>query len=56
MKRIPLKDGDEYDAFHGGWRKALRWPRGEIGRIKSKYRRRFRQKEKRMTKAEVDKQ
>ena len=46
MKRIKLIDGCEHDAFTG-WRKYYNWKKGEIKKIKRKYRKRFRQIEKR---------
>lgn len=45
MKRIPLINGDEQDAF-SKHRKYHHWKRGLIKLIKRAYRKRFRQKEK----------
>ena len=41
MKRIPLKSGDELDAF-SKYRKYHRWGRGAIKKIKKAYNKRFR--------------
>jgi hypothetical protein len=38
---IPLRNQEEYDAFTG-WRKVLRWSRGELARIKRAFNRRAR--------------
>jgi len=40
-KRIPMKGGDEYDAFTN-WRRYVYWQRGELKRIKRKYNKRVR--------------
>ena len=53
MKRIPAIDGDEHDAFTG-WRKLLIWKPGQLKKAKRKYRKRFRQAEKKMLKRERD--
>jgi len=41
MKRIPLKNGDEFDALTG-WKQFLNWRPGQRKKIKKKYNRRFR--------------
>lgn len=38
---IPLKGGDEWDAFTG-WRRAIRWRRGALRAIKRRYGKRMR--------------
>jgi len=40
---IPLKSGDEYDAFTR-WRRLLRWKAGQIKKIKQRYNKRLRRK------------
>ena len=40
-KRIPMKGGDEYDAFSKS-RKFLRWKSGQLKKIKRAYNKRFR--------------
>lgn len=39
--QVPLKGGDEYDAFTG-WRKFLYWQPGERAKIKATFNRRVR--------------
>ena len=41
MRRIPMTNGDEYDALTR-WRKVLIWRAGERSAIKRRYRRRER--------------
>ena len=41
MNRIPLKSGDEYDAFTR-WRNIHFWKRGELKKIKRKFTKRVR--------------
>ena len=41
MKRVPLRSGDEMDAFSKS-RKFLRWGRGALKKIKRNYNKRFR--------------
>lgn len=43
--RIPLTNGDEYDALTG-WRRFLHWRASELKKIKTRYTRRLRQKSK----------
>jgi hypothetical protein len=40
--RIPLKSGDEYDAFSKRWRRMVGWKAGTIKAVKNGYRRRIR--------------
>ena len=40
-KRIPMKGGDEYDAF-SKYRKFLCWRSGQLKKIKRAYNKRFR--------------
>lgn len=42
-RRIPMIDGDEYDALTP-WRKYIRWRAGERRRIKRRYNRRDRRR------------
>ena len=46
--RIPLKGGDEHDAFTR-WRQLAHWQQGELKRIKRGYNKRFRKTGKRET-------
>jgi predicted DNA binding CopG/RHH family protein len=41
IKRVPLKSGDEMDAF-SKWRKFLNFKRGELKKIKRAYNKRLR--------------
>ena len=41
-KRIPMKGGEEYDAF-SKYRKFFRWKGGQLKKIKRAYNKRFRQ-------------
>lgn len=45
--REPLKNGTEWDAFTG-WRRFLRWKRGVLRQIKTKFNRRIRREAKRV--------
>ena len=44
--REKMKGGDEYDAFTG-WRRVIKWSRGERAKIKRAFRRRVRRARKR---------
>jgi len=52
MKKIPCKSGDEVDAFSKRSRRLIIWKRGQLKKIKRKYWKRFRQKEKQYGKTE----
>lgn len=52
MKKIPLKSGDEFDAFTG-WRRFYNWKTKQLKKIKRKYRKRFRQDEKKLIDKEL---
>ena len=40
-RKVPMNSGDEYDALTR-WRKCVKWGKGEVARIKRKFRRRER--------------
>ena len=48
-KRVPLKGGDEHDAFSKA-RRFLRWKSGRLKKIKRAYNKRFRRSSKELTK------
>lgn len=48
-RKVRINCGDEQDAFTG-WRRYVRWGRGEVAKIKRKFRRR----ERRTAKTEVE--
>jgi len=47
IKRVPLKSGDEMDAFSKS-RKFLNWSRGHLKKIKRRYNKRLRKINKRI--------
>jgi len=49
-KRVPLKGGDEYDAFCKKSRKFFNWKSGQLKKIKRAYNKRFRRTVKELTK------
>ena len=46
MKLIPLKGGDEYDALNRRWKNYIHWRAGERKRLKRKFNKRVRRKNK----------
>lgn len=52
MDRIPMRDGDEMDAFSKRTRKFLTFSRGYLRQIKRRYNKRFRQAGKTLIKEE----
>jgi hypothetical protein len=44
--KIPLNNGDEYDAFSKNYRKWTNWQKGELKKIKRKYNKRVRRENK----------
>ena len=54
MKRIPMKGGDEFDAFTG-WRKYIYWKPRQLKKLKRAYNKRFRKVSKSKIKSEVNK-
>lgn len=53
MKRIPLINANEMDAFHRIARRMFHWKRGELRAVKRGYARRFRRKAKADTLAQA---